>query len=423
MKPFTLATIFLVLIGVIGSCSKDANAPSAAKRGASSRELSSAAVSVTAIAPVSGITYTAITITGGNFDTVKTNNMVKINGVTALVNSATSSQLVVTVQPGSTTGAVTVTTGGKSASAPTDFKVLQVVKIGAITFNDQIDITSFTSDNKGSIYLTGHSYTAQGYNQDNIYKYANGGLALLYKAIGWNDGSVTLTNLVADSQNNIYAGDNYYTAGDAKGGYPAVDSAKILKITPAGQVSVFAGGDPTLANSDGSDPMSKITNIIADQFDNIYVVGLAGQGEVKKITLNGVISTFEALNGNTSIQQLTKDKLGNLYFVSEITGYNIPSPYYSVQKKTPNGAITTILNTNTAQITALITDASNNVYVTSYPPDDEGYNVLNIINQAGVVHTIPTKYGVALSYSDNLGNLYTTQYTGGDLTLTKYSLQ
>lgn len=70
---------------------------------------------VTSIAPASGLAGTTVTIIGTNFSTDKSQNTVSFYGVVAVVQSATSTQLTVTV-PTSSTGPVVVSVNGNMAA-------------------------------------------------------------------------------------------------------------------------------------------------------------------------------------------------------------------------------------------------------------------------------------------------------------------
>jgi hypothetical protein len=64
---------------------------------------------ITAINPVSAASGASVTITGTNFDAVAANNFVKFNGTLATITSASTTQLVVKVPAGGTSGNITVT--------------------------------------------------------------------------------------------------------------------------------------------------------------------------------------------------------------------------------------------------------------------------------------------------------------------------
>ncbi len=80
---------------------------------------------LTGFSPASGTVGTSVTITGTNFNTTLSENIVKFNGITATVTSATATELVVTVPETATTGKITVTLGGKTITSSTDFTVME----------------------------------------------------------------------------------------------------------------------------------------------------------------------------------------------------------------------------------------------------------------------------------------------------------
>ncbi len=89
---------------------------------------------VTGFTPVSGPVGTVVTITGTNFDLLPGNNLVQFNGTTAAVTSGTSTNLVATVPGGATTGFITVTVAGNTATSGSPFTV---VPAGTIVISPQ----------------------------------------------------------------------------------------------------------------------------------------------------------------------------------------------------------------------------------------------------------------------------------------------
>ena len=73
---------------------------------------------ISSISPTSGPVGTEVTISGMNFSTSATSNIVTFNGITANVTSATATQLKAKVPNGAATGAVAVTVNGKTATGP-----------------------------------------------------------------------------------------------------------------------------------------------------------------------------------------------------------------------------------------------------------------------------------------------------------------
>jgi YD repeat-containing protein len=74
--------------------------------------------------PGSGAPGTPVTITGIGFRTVLQENQVAFNGVAAAVRTATATRLDVAVPTGATTGPITVTTSGGTATSATAFTVV-----------------------------------------------------------------------------------------------------------------------------------------------------------------------------------------------------------------------------------------------------------------------------------------------------------
>ncbi|GAA4734680.1 RHS repeat-associated core domain-containing protein [Phytohabitans rumicis] len=85
--------------------------------------LGAPAVSVRALVPAHGPAGTPVTITGGCFSATPAQNEVRFNGEPATVTSASPYRLVATVPAGATTGAVTVSVAGQTATGPEPFTV------------------------------------------------------------------------------------------------------------------------------------------------------------------------------------------------------------------------------------------------------------------------------------------------------------
>lgn len=73
--------------------------------------------------PISGVVGTTVTIDGIGFDQNAANNIVKFNGTEAVVSSVTNTNLVTTVPAGATTGSISLTVNGMTATSPSAFTV------------------------------------------------------------------------------------------------------------------------------------------------------------------------------------------------------------------------------------------------------------------------------------------------------------
>lgn len=84
------------------------------------------APTIISFAASSGPIGTVVTITGTNFSNTPGDNIVQFNGVTATVTASTTTSITAIVPAGATTGRITVTVAGFTATSDTDFVVTNV---------------------------------------------------------------------------------------------------------------------------------------------------------------------------------------------------------------------------------------------------------------------------------------------------------
>ena len=109
------------------------------------------APTVTSISPTAALAGASVTIAGTNFDLTAASNTVKFNGTAATVTKATATQLTVTVPAGGTSGAITVTTSGGTATGP----VFAYLALPAIT-----SISPTSAPAGASVIITGTNFDA-----------------------------------------------------------------------------------------------------------------------------------------------------------------------------------------------------------------------------------------------------------------------
>jgi gliding motility-associated-like protein len=87
---------------------------------------------IASFSPSSGIIGTSVIISGTNFDTAPSGNIVKFNGVVATVTASNSTSITVIVPNGATTGIITVATGCNAVTSATNFTVTPYVPFGNV---------------------------------------------------------------------------------------------------------------------------------------------------------------------------------------------------------------------------------------------------------------------------------------------------
>lgn len=103
---FRLQFIFL-LIAV--SCKNDEETP---------------APFITGVTPLQGIAGSVVVLAGGNFSPTAGDNVVMFNHTQAQVTSASTAQITTVVPANASTGKITITVNGQTATSPTDFIVI-----------------------------------------------------------------------------------------------------------------------------------------------------------------------------------------------------------------------------------------------------------------------------------------------------------
>jgi hypothetical protein len=190
---------------------------------------------IASLSPDNGLAGTQVTITGTGFNTSAALNTVTFNGVNAHIKSATATSLVVVTPPTLTSGVVSVTTGGQTASSPTNFNRAGVMTLAGGPNSLDLNITS-----RGA-------------------------------------------SITVDSHGNVFLLD--------------FTSQCIRKITPQGVVSVFAGSDSKQSGNQNGTGTSALFSLgfnggmVVDKQDNLYISD-AGNSSIRKITPGAVVSTY-----------------------------------------------------------------------------------------------------------------------------------
>jgi hypothetical protein len=108
---------------------------------------------IASFTPASGQTGTVVSIIGSNFNRASNANLVKFNGITATVTTASTTELSVIVPPEATTGKITVTTSAGTATGAIDF-VVSVVLATEMELKEKFGFQLAPNPTEGQTTLT-----------------------------------------------------------------------------------------------------------------------------------------------------------------------------------------------------------------------------------------------------------------------------
>jgi sugar lactone lactonase YvrE len=305
---------------------------------------------ISSISPVNFISPAVDTIRGVGFSTTASGNMIQFNGKAATVVSASDTELIVQVAPGSTSGKVTAQVGGITATGPA-FSTVGV----------------FTLAGSGQYVLA----NGQGTQASFLYP------------IG----------IAVDAAGNAFVADQY--------------GNNIKEISPLGLVTSFAGdpnGGSGSTNGQGTAALfNSPSGIVIDKNGNLYVTD-NGNVAIREITSNGTVTTFATIPSGNAPGALAIDASGNIYVTDNGNVSYGQAGGGNVYEFNSAGTLVNTFNIpNAIQLLGIAVDATGNVYTT-----DQGNS--NIYKGAQTV-VQGTGYYTKRMALDNGGNLLVTDYT------------
>ena len=317
----------------------------------------------------------------GNFDFIATITAKILAGSTFGFNNGSGSN----AQFKSPAGIAVDAEGNLFVADIANEKIRKITPSGAVStfagttfgFADgQVNVAMFRRPIDVAIDATGNLYITDFFNHK-IRKISNAGLVSTFAGNieGYLDGIGTsaLFNLpervTIDKQSNLFITDT--------------ENRRIRKITSSGLVTTFAGSGASVA-ADGQGTaasFSGIRGITVDPAGNVFVVDDNGS-KIRKISPAGLVTTFAGGNaigfadGQGSAAKfdaigIASDAQGNLYVADD--GNN------KIRKITPTGLVSTIAGSGTAVaflndngttvqlngLNGITIDAEGNIYVTS----------------------------------------------------------
>ena len=356
---------------------------------------------------------TIITILGRNFSSVREENIVKFNGIPALVLEASKGELKVIVPENGTDGTVTVTVGDNVLTGPAFTYELPgieyLVKTLAGSEDGFVDGTGpaalFSSPEGVAVDANGNVIVADRSNNA-IRKVTPAGIVTTISGNGtkgFADGAVSIAlfsfpwKVTVDAQGNNYVAER--------------DNHRIRKITPAGIVSTLAGSTSGYADGTGSDAkFNQPLDVAVDAAGNVYVAD-NNNHRIRKISPAGVVTTLAGstignADGTGADAQfrnpsgLDVDANGNVYVADRNN--------HRIRKITPNGEVTTVAGTGSSGRTnGAAAQASFNqpygVAVTSTGELIVADLVNNLIRRIDTAGEVTTVAGTVSGFADGAG--------------------
>jgi len=360
-------------------------------------------LSISGFAPsIIGVGYPVI-ITGTSFSADSTQNIVTINGVTAILMSSSTTQLVAIVPLTATTGKIKVTVNAQPVSSVSDIiiKTLTVTTIAGGKpgqFSDGVGTDANFYGSWGIAVDGDGKYYVADRGNNRIRKVTPGGVVTTFAGSGvpqTKDGVGITASLDQPSA----------VAFDSQGNLFVSTLSNIRKITPAAVVSTFAGdpnGNKGYVDATGTAALFDFPEaMVIDKSDNIFVIDI-GNRRIRKISPAGVVTTFAGTGVGSSVDGtgtaaslnmglfagICMDANSNLY-VSE-DGSN------KIRKITPAAVVTTIagsgaigsldgpaLSATFNGPAGIVADAAGNVYVTEVATQK-----IRMITANGIVVTL-----------------------------------
>jgi sugar lactone lactonase YvrE len=313
------------------------------------------ALSISSFSPSNGPDSTTVTITGADFNSTAADDSVYFNGKSARVVSATDSTLVAIVPELAGTGNVVVKANGGSATG------------GVFTYDTTWLNTLLTGQLLSPQYLTidasGNLYVTTLGNND------------FYKITPQGDTSSFATLLRAPEGMAIDASGNLYVVSNL-----ATPSPTIYEFTPSGARSVVTTTDSV-----------EMGGLAVDAIGNLYASNLMYHA-IYKITPQGQVSIFAANIQNPS--GLAVDKSNNLYATSSTNPLSATAGV--ILKFSPTGAMTTVASgLMLGSQDGIAIDPNNNLYVTCYSTAYPTSTVVKI-SPAGTIDTLSTNFHIPL---------------------------
>ncbi|MES2810233.1 MAG: hypothetical protein V4619_16490 [Bacteroidota bacterium] len=340
------------------------------------------------VTPLKGLPGTVVTLAGINIDPVIANNTVTVNGIAATVNN-----VIVTSIPNGVPKVTVIFT--VPANATSGKIVLKTTGAELSWINDfkVIDATMSTYADLGSNYIEHIAFDkdgiAYGDNIDKVLRISPAGQVTTFAGGGTNNPFKFIWGIAVDNFNEVYV--------------PDATSRVIYKITTAGipKIHVGSGKEGFTDGFGDAVEFGAPRGMVMDLSGNLFITDVH---RVRKIASNGVVTTIAGSTeeGNVdgkgaaarfgSLDGITADSAGNVY-VSD-------RRYLNIRKIAKNGTVTTLAGSgmpglgdgagSTATFSdprGLAVDEQGNVFVADYSAATST-SAIRVVNKLGFVSTL-----------------------------------
>ncbi|MBJ2173216.1 IPT/TIG domain-containing protein [Aureibaculum sp. A20] len=336
-RQLSYLLVIVFLLGFLTSCNKDDEPRPATLSG---------------ISPESGSKNTIVTINGSNFGNNLDNLKVYFNDVQAVVQSVIDTKIQTEVPTLALTGLVKVIVDGTELTGPEFTYEFSEAHVTTLAGNKEGGDAPLDGQGTNAIFGAMDGIALD--KEDNLiitqtWKHSirkitqDGLVTTLSKSEdgGLVEGSINEAkfswprDVTVDANGNVYIADS--------------NNNRIRKISPEGDVSTLAGGGQGYIDGAVNEARFFLPNAITiDQLGNIYIAeynSVLNHSLIRKITKEGMVSTFAGGNPGFSDGQGTDAKFGRIYGLTVDNSGNIiisDAGNNKIRKVSPIGLVTTI---------------------------------------------------------------------------------
>lgn len=329
MKKINLL-LALVCVTILFSCSKD-------------EETILQPATLTDINPTDGIKGTEVTITGNNFGNNINVIEVYFNGKQATVTETTDTQIKAVVPAKAYTGNVKVKIKGNEINGPIFTYIISDIQVSTFAgstvgssdgttttalFNTPTGI-AIASD--GTKYIVDRSnHRIRKVSPEGVVSTLAGSTQGDVVGIGTNAKFNSPLGIAIGSDNNLYVTD--------------YGNHKIKKVTPQGEVTVLAGSTNGYVDDYGSTAKFTYPFGICSSPDGTLYVADFGNYSIRKVTLNGLVTTFagSAFGDVDAVGTAARFKgPTGVTFANDGNLYVVDNSNHKIRKIQPDGKVTT----------------------------------------------------------------------------------